>query len=29
MEADLHLHIHKENEILFPKASEMEAKLGS
>ena len=27
--ADLHLHIHKENEILFPKASEMEAKLGS
>ena len=29
LEADLHLHIHKENEILFPKASEMEAKLGS
>ncbi len=27
--ADLHLHIHKENEILFPKASEMEARLGS
>ena len=29
LETDLHLHIHKENEILFPKASEMEAKLGS
>jgi regulator of cell morphogenesis and NO signaling len=29
LEADLHLHIHKENEILFPKASEMEARLGS
>ena len=29
LEADLHLHIHKENEILFPKASEMEAKLGA
>ena len=29
LEADLHLHIHKENEILFPKAFEMEAKLGS
>lgn len=29
LEADLHLHIHKENEILFPKASEMEASLGS
>lgn len=29
LETDLHLHIHKENEILFPKASEMEARLGS
>ena len=29
LEADLHLHIHKENEILFPKASEMEARLSS
>jgi regulator of cell morphogenesis and NO signaling len=29
LEADLHRHIHKENEILFPKASEMEARLGS
>ena len=29
LEADLHLHIHKENEILFPKASEIEAKLGA
>ena len=27
LEADLHRHIHKENEILFPKASEMEARL--
>ena len=26
LEADLHLHIHKENEILFPKASEMEVR---
>ncbi len=29
LEADLHLHIHKENEILFTKASEMEATLSS
>jgi regulator of cell morphogenesis and NO signaling len=29
LEADLHLHIHKENEILFPKASETEARLSS
>ena len=29
LEADLHLHIHKENEILFPKAADMEARLGS
>ena len=28
LEADLHLHIHKENEILFSKALEMEGRLG-
>ncbi len=28
LEADLHRHIHKENNILFPRASELEAALG-
>jgi regulator of cell morphogenesis and NO signaling len=29
LEADLHLHIHKENNILFPRAAELEASLNS
>jgi regulator of cell morphogenesis and NO signaling len=27
LEADLHLHIHKENNIMFPRAAELEARL--
>jgi regulator of cell morphogenesis and NO signaling len=27
LEADLHVHIHLENNILFPRAAELEAKL--
>jgi regulator of cell morphogenesis and NO signaling len=29
LEADLHLHIHKENNIMFPRAAQLEARLKS